>query len=517
MNRTRIITILSAAAILLLSGCRKFLKERSQDEMTPTTIASLNEIMAREGYPYINTSSSAYDGYALCEYLNWLDDDVKLLNERNQSGLVDYVKPFYAWSDNMYQESATAGYWTPGGKNPYQILYNRIRGCNVVMDLLPEVSGSAEEKEQLQGEALTLRAYYYFMLVNLYAWPYNDPVHDKSSSAGVPIIRSGGISDQPVGRSTVKEVYDFIAADIEKASSLLEKQKSITTPYRINYRSAWLLASRIYLHMEEWDNVIVYADKLIGNYPIVTDLNTWKVPTQGLNSNSTANANFIDPANTEVLFLFSGVKNGDLHWNGSGSLSLWSIIASPDLISIYEPNDMRFGMYSATNPQPNFFLNYLSSYYMASKLNGAARAGRCFRMSEAYVNRAEAYIRKAISGGDASLLQKALDDLNFLRVKRFKAGAANAVVTLANFSNDPKQVLNFYKAERRREFCFEEFRWFDLRRYGMPEIVHVFNPNEPKDLMMPVQTYILPQGSKRYLMKIPSNIIEANPALIQND
>jgi len=513
MNRS-ILTFLSAAAILLLCGCKKFLEQHSQDELTPTTISSLNELMGKEGYPYIPTSSTASDGFSICEYLNWLDDDAKLQNETSQSTLVEYVKPFYAWSDKMYKESVAASYYPVGGKNPYQSLYNRIRGCNVVMDMLPDVSGTQAEKDQLMGEALVMRAYYYFMLVNLYAWPYNDVVHDRNSSPGVPIISSGGISDKLVARSPVKEVYDFMTSDIEKGTAMLENNKLIATPYHINYRSAWLLASRIYLHMEEWDKVIEYTNKLIGNYPIVTDLNTWKTPLY-VNSNSTANANFIDPANSEVLFLFSSVRSGDLTALGVGTLSTWSLIASDELLNIYEANDMRCALY----PKTSFFLNILGGYNTQSKVNSVGRAGRCFRMAEAYVNRAEAFVRKAVNGEDASLLQKSLDDLNFLRGKRFKVGATNAVVTPASLGNDPKTVLEFCKTERRRELCFEEFRWFDLRRYGMPAIVHAFNPNEPRVInpALTIQKYTIPTGGNRYLMKIPDNIIEANPLITQND
>jgi hypothetical protein len=518
MNLHKIVTLLFAALILLCGGCKKYLKESSQDELTPTTTASLSELLAKEGYPYIATSTTfnGTDGYSLCNHLNWLDDDAKLQNVTSQSAVVNYAKVFYSWADNSYTDAAAASAYAGGAKNPYQNLYNRIRGCNVVMDMLADVSGTTAEKEQMEGEALTLRAYYYWMLVNLYAWPYNDPVHDKSSSLGVPIIKKGSISDVPVARNTVKEVYDFIAADIERAVMLLEKQKKLSTLFRVNYRAAWLLASRIYLHMEEWDKVIQYAGKLIGDYPLLTDLNSWKVPTtQGVGTGT--NANFIDPSNVEMLFLFSGVRSGD-YQSFNVSASFYSLIASPALTGIYETDDMRFGVFTTTNPPPNFYLTRLSGYYQHSKFYFHGLASRSFRMSEAYVNRAEAYIRKVLKGGDATLLQKALDDLNYLRGRRFKAGSANATVTLASLDNDAQKVLTFCLTERRREFCFEEFRWFDLRRNGMPELVHTFNPNEPNvvNAALPVETFTLPQGSNRYVFRFPQNVIEANPLLVQN-
>lgn len=510
---SNIITTFSLITLLTLSGCKKYLKEASQDELTPTSAASLNELLAKEGYPYVATGATASDGYSLCNYLNLMDDDMHLQNLTTSTSLMTYIKPFYLWSDNVYEQAALgiAG----GANNPYQNLYNRIRGCNVVMDMLPDVSGTETEKEQIKGEALVLRAYYYLMLVNLYGWPYNDAVHDKNTSLGVPIIRNGNISDEAVRRSTVKQVYDLITDDIETAIALLEKQKKISTVYRINYRTAWLLASRIYLYMEEWDKVIDYTGRLLAEYPILADLNSRTLPVAQV-YNGTKNASFIEPTNTEMLFLFSNLRGGDWSVLNIGN---YSCIASTQLISLYETDDMRFGFWNTTNPAPNYFLTRLNGFYMNSKMyqsNGVA--GRCFRMAEAYVNRAEAYVRTAIKNSDASLLQKCLDDLSALRIKRFKTGSANATVSLASLNNDAQNVLQFCLNERRREFTFEEFRWFDLRRYGMPSIEHTFNINEPfvTNAAQPVESYTLPQGSNRYVMKFPANAIEANTALEQN-
>src|SRR5579872_3786438 len=218
----RYITIyLSLAALLSFTGCKKFLRETSQDEMTPTTTGSLNELLAREGYPYVATTLTAYDGYSFCNYLNVMDDDIHLMGS-GVSNPTDYLKTFYTWSGSVSNDSALSANSTGGGSNPYQSLYNRIRGCNVVMDMLPQVAGPDADKDQIKGEALALRAYYYLVLANLYGWPYNDPAHDRNTSPGVPIISKGDISAATVARSTVAQVYHQITADIENSVALLE-------------------------------------------------------------------------------------------------------------------------------------------------------------------------------------------------------------------------------------------------------------------------------------------------------
>ncbi|MBO9633886.1 MAG: RagB/SusD family nutrient uptake outer membrane protein [Chitinophagaceae bacterium] len=514
MKRNNLLIYILAATMVIPGGCRKFLKERSQDEMTPQTVASLNELLAREGYPFVGSSSTATDGFSFCNFLNFLDDDCHMQN-RDLTYVQPYARPFYTWSDNPYEEIINLTYGLQTSRNPYQQLYNRIRGCNVVLDMLNDVSGPQDQKEQIEGEALTLRAYYYFMLANLYGRPYNDPVNKNNVSPAVPIVRSGGIAEKPLARNTVKEVYDLMESDIGQAISLLEKNKKLSSVYRINYRSAWLLASRIYLHMEQWDKVLGYTNKLIGDYPQLTDLNTWKTPsTQSISS--PANTPFIASTNVETLFLFSGSRGGDMQVFYQPPVTP-VMLASNELTDLYETNDMRYTPF-VSNPSPNFYLTRTSGYYTASKVNRLSEGGRCFRMSEAYVNRAEAIIRKAMAGEGNASLQAALDDLNLLRTKRFKAGSSNTMVTLASLDNDPVKVFEFYKQERRREFCFEEFRWFDLRRYGQPEIVHTFDPNEPvvTNPSLPVETYTLPQGGNRYVMKFPPTALEANPLLTQN-
>ena len=76
---------------------------------------------------------------------------------------------------------------------------------------------------------------------------------------------------------------------------------------------------------------------------------------------------------------------------------------------------------------------------------------------------------------------------------------------------DGNELLEFYKEERRRELCFEEHRWFDLRRYGMPKLTHVVTISEGQ----PVE-YTLPEKDPRYVLPIAREVLDKNPALRQN-
>ena len=85
-----------------------------------------------------------------------------------------------------------------------------IAGCNVVLDMINEVSGESETKKRVEGEARILRSFHYFNLINLYAYPYNAPNAQQGKAAGIPLNLSSTIDQNSVPRRTVAEVYAAI-------------------------------------------------------------------------------------------------------------------------------------------------------------------------------------------------------------------------------------------------------------------------------------------------------------------
>ena len=119
-------------------------------------------------------------------------------------------------------------------------------------------------------------------------------------------------------------------------------------------------------------------------------------------------------------------------------------------------------------------------------------------MSEAYLNRAEAYAQKGESGA-------AWDDLSHLRENRYKEYSEIAIT-------DATVLLEEIREERRLELCFDEVRWFDLRRQGMPEIKHTYKAEKGGA----VYEYVLQQGDPMYTIPFPNSVVLQNRALVQN-
>ena len=173
-----IIQYILLVTMISLSSCNDFLEESSQDEVIPSSIEDLDQLLAYEGYPR--------SAISLMPYLFLLDDDVEQYmttstNTQNQTEVFSYI---YLWggrgsSDNTTMFDDCKEIMPKANRkielDSYKAFYKLIAGCNVVLDLIDEVTGEENIKTRVKGEALVLRSFYYFNLINLYAYPYNAP------------------------------------------------------------------------------------------------------------------------------------------------------------------------------------------------------------------------------------------------------------------------------------------------------------------------------------------------------
>ena len=73
----------------------------------------------------------------------------------------------------------------------------------------------------------------------------------------------------------------------------------------------------------------------------------------------------------------------------------------------------------------------------------------------------------------------------------------NRIIGYTDASEVPSGILDEIRLERRLELCFDEQRWFDLRRYGMPSITHRYRYRKSDPWMI----YTLKAVSYTHLLK----------------
>ncbi|GAA3619526.1 RagB/SusD family nutrient uptake outer membrane protein [Flavivirga jejuensis] len=140
--------------------------------------------------------------------------------------------------------------------------YNTVFATNAVIEGVESSSGlSPEDKTQLKGEALFIRAYAHNTLVQLFG--------------AIPYIRTTDhIANNRVSRMSVDIVYDHIIEDLKEALVLLGEDVSTLGEKRIRVYDATVQAflARVYLYTDQWEDAKNMASKVIDQFVLEPDV-----------------------------------------------------------------------------------------------------------------------------------------------------------------------------------------------------------------------------------------------------
>lgn len=103
-------------------GCGDFLEETSQDEVRPSTVDDLEQLLLGEGY---------LRNDVLFPYLELLTDNVQSNYSSDESMTTSLQQGafVFTWSYDMFDRLEEAGV---RNVNTWEFLYSKIKGCNVV-------------------------------------------------------------------------------------------------------------------------------------------------------------------------------------------------------------------------------------------------------------------------------------------------------------------------------------------------------------------------------------------------
>lgn len=488
-------SLICVALWFVVSSCSDFLEPKSDSEYVPENAIALNEMLLGAAYPRA--------GIAFNAYLPLLDDDVCCTKKEGTVSTYDVTKllgvqAIFSWQPDMFEKirDYTSTKWPT-----WQHHYELILGANAVLDYIDKVEGTHEEKTLVEAQAYALRGFLYFNLVNLFGQPYN---YNKKA-LGVPLKLNSGVEKKDLPRNTVEETYEQVLKDLGEAERLyltLPGELQFRADYRTSLPMVQLLKSRVYLYMEDWTNAATYAKRVIEEWNFsLTNLNTVA------RSKSTTYYNFISFDCPETIWLFGSAADLQAFTGFSVSVKVgdrtkfWHLFnASAELLEGYKPGDLRKAEYIAKDNADSVTCLIYGKVEM-SNTGGVAipKFSQAFRVSEAYLNLAEA----AAMDQDGTT---ALWALNALREKRFTPETYRETSGISG-----EALVSLIRQERRLEMCFEQHRWFDLRRYGMPSFTREWWTGAY------VQTYMISKEDKGYTLPIPEAVINRSKVLKQNE
>jgi tetratricopeptide (TPR) repeat protein len=476
--------ILILTILCLFAGCKKFLGEQSQTLAYANTWQKLDEVLRGEVYT-INKSLPF-------KWLNAMDDDI-----------TDYVRSFsfidartetfgfYTWQKDPF----TAPTFTRLQDDTWAPVYRRINAASIIAFQASSSKDDASQLQRIKGEALFMRANYYFYMVNVYAGAYNKAT--ATTALGVPLKVSEFVEDRFFTRSTVDSVYRQILSDLEVAEQCLQNSQQ-RSAYRADINAVNLLQSRMHLYMQDWDKAIAAADKVLARRASLFQLSGYAPQTS-----------FLTRESPEVLFTQDGNMTMAIM---PESFPPKTMQPSPELLGLYTGNDLRKGAFFELESSGKY--RYTKVYRSSSRnISPTETPSDVFtmRVAEAYLNKAEAL---AMLKKDPEANQM----INTLRKARF-------------FDNDFTEVnlsgaalVDFIRDERRRELCFEGHRWFDLKRYAVNQqypftktITHEYRDAVIGSPPFIKATLKLQPNDPAYVFPIPEDAIIFNQGVLKQN
>ena len=437
--------IIGCILMLALSfvGCEQYLDEKPVRSLAvPTKLADLQAILDNE------------------TRMSW--------NVYPESG--DIAADYYYMTDAAWasrNETVRDRYvWAPAAEVQldWQHCYGRIFDTNIVLDNIDVVSlggMTGTQKQHIKGAALFVRAWNYLHLAQLFSPAYHASVADEP--LGVPLKLTADINE-PIVRSTVRETYQQIIADLTESSELLPEQVDI--PLRPDASAAYAALARVYLWMGDYENSLQYADLVLGIDHELMDYN---------NIDSTANDSF-ELFNQEVLY----------HVTMNATSGVFSrCLVDTSLIASYDSGDLRRPVFYMQDDNGDYrFKGDYSGDNYSSLFFGLA-------LDEVFLTKAEALAR--LNRGD-----EAIDVLNQLLTKRW---ATDRFMPIQSGRVD--NILKLVIEERKKELAFRRgLRWGDLKRLNL-------EPEFARELIRNIngETYRLPPNDVRYMFLIPAEVI----------
>ena len=470
----------------VLGACNGYLEEIPQNKQKLSTTDDYDQLL-----------NNAYLTQAVLPYIDVLTDDMDYIvadRRPNFANSADTYLGAHLW-DNSIETTM------PNGDEVFAKFYNSAYNTNVVIDNIDEAVGAVLDmtevertRKHIKGEAYALRAFRYFYLVNMYAAPY-DPA-TCATTPGIPVY--------------LEKVYGQIVDDLKNAIPLLEENLMETGKTRFSALAAKALLARVYLYMQEWDLAIGQAQEVIKSNSTLFDLRAagensviyTEAPITEWSEETIPGIGYLSEKNSNVLFV-NGINELYMIFGGNTAQSVF--YPSETLYNTYEKGDVRKYYFMRRNSKGR--VRYMKNrYYAETYLNFVPQItsdygySRVIRTEEMYLILAEAYAHKPDG------LSAAVEYLNTLREVKFRAEDFETYGRLHAENFTQQSLLETIWNERRREFCFEEHRWFDLRRTTRPSIVHSGLNGSAT----------LQKDDPRYVLQIPQKELNVNPEIGAN-
>lgn len=506
-------------ALLIITSCKKVI------DIDPISNIGTNAFY--KNYSETNTAlTGCYNGMQLPLYNEWMFTELRGDNAKQGSTGSTAIPNIELNELDMFTLNSSHDkvydYWLG--------TYLNIRAINYVLRSLgvkyvngelaletPTAQMTEQQRNQIIGEALFLRAYHYFNLVRLYGGVFliTEPLDPKVA--------------KQINRSSVSDCYRLIIADLNKAKDLLPNtgfaQINQSTLGHANVWAVKSLLAKVYLTNDRKSDALLLLDDVIANsgygllsaYADVFSINNemnreiifavrYKGGGFGLGSPF---ANLFAPSSSG-----SSVVNND----GNGFNYPTESIKAAYRVPTTGPSDLRrnvnIAQYTATRPYVKKFISQVVTRY------DAENDFPVIRFADVLLMKAEAMGFDSSNGvavGLINQIRQRSGATDYTGTGTFEAAFYKYPATGNGSIQDAISFKTALFNERRIELAYENQRYFDMLRSGDALIavrayfaaefdVHYKN-YRPAITLAELQGYV---NQDRLLLPIPQREIDTN-------
>ena len=261
------ITLLIAALSLAASCSKEYLETSPESSTSPATIfastenvkLAINGMSKMMTTQYLGTQGLNGEGTIKTWYGNFGND----LQRCNQTG-------WAALWNHTFNEQVNSTYLI----YPWYYYYKIIGNANQVLENVDNAEGTEAERQYYKAQALVFRAHAYTMLMQLYAYRWQDSNNGSANGVALRLnsdTNEDGSYDIPL--STQAECYAQIYKDCDEAISLFKscgKDRDADEFYKPNLNVAYAVKTRAALVREDWATAAACAPEARKGHPLMS-------------------------------------------------------------------------------------------------------------------------------------------------------------------------------------------------------------------------------------------------------
>lgn len=364
--------------------------------------------------------------------------------------------------------------------------------ANPILTKIDAATGSDAAKKQLKCEALTLRAWSFYILVNKFAKAYNPAT--AASDPGIILMTEDKDIQTSLPKSTVEEVYQQILKDINEAIEIDGLPEVAVNKMRFNKPAAYAVKALALLSMQKYDEAEEAAKQAIAINGAVNDYNTsYLGTTQGYMTGGT------------YPVINRGKKGTDEDYFLNGNLEFYNAY-TPITMANFEDGHA----YKDKMNNMNMAYDYLmdagesmlgeSGFNFTYDLNSLWNDGG-LRSTQMYLAIAECETHK----GHFDTAMEYLDKVRVNRIDPAKYEALKGKVSTE------AEAIKHVKQVTMNEDIYSINIFIDKKRWNQCE-----GWKQDYSRTLAGKTYTIKPDSKMWIFPFPQNVVNNNSQITQN-